>query len=202
MLMLNLLPPKTCQMADVRHVSRMITLLIATNRPGSNTEKVAAHIVEIYKARNTPLAVIDLHQLPPEIFAATSYAEKPASFAPFQEAISKASGIIIVTPEYNGGFPGVFKYFIDMLKFPESFNGKPFAFVGLSAGIGGAGRPIEQFETLVSYLRGLIFPQTVMVPGIFNHLDEAGRLKTKEVVERLEKQADGFIKFVGQLGKA
>ncbi len=179
----------------------MIALLVATNRPESNTGKVAAQVAEIYAAKGAPLHVIDLHQLPPEIFSPGSYAEKPASFAPFQEAISKASGILVVTPEYNGGFPGVFKYFIDMLKFPESFNGQPFAFVGLSAGAGGALRPIEQFATLVTYLRWIIYPERVTIPGINDHLDEKGRLKSKELVERLEKQAEGFLKFVDSCGR-
>jgi chromate reductase len=179
----------------------MIVQLIATNRPGSNTAKVAAHVAEIYAAKGSPLHIVDLHKLPPEIFAPTSYAEKPASFAPFQEAMSKASGIVVVTPEYNGSFPGVFKYFVDMLKFPETFTGKPFAFVGLSAGIGGAVRPVEQFSTLVIYLRGILYPGTVNIPGINNHLNESDRLKTPELIERLEKQADGFIKFVEKIGK-
>jgi chromate reductase len=180
----------------------MIVQLIATNRPGSNTAKVAAHVAEIYAAKGHPLHVIDLHKLPPEIFHPTSYAEKPASFAPFQDALSKADGIVIVTPEYNGGFPGVFKYFIDMLKFPETFRDKPFAFVGLSAGGGGAIRPVEQFSTLVNYLRGIIYPGTVNIPGINGHLNEKDRLKTPELIERLEKQADGFIRFVEKFKKS
>ena len=177
----------------------MIVQLIATNRPGSNTAKVAAHVAEIYAAKGSPLHVVDLHKLPPEIFAPMSYAEKPASFAPFQEAMSQAKGILVVTPEYNGGFPGVFKYFIDMLNFPATFTGKPFAFVGLSAGVGGAVRPVEQFSTLVVYLRGVIFPGAVTMPGIGNLLDEAGKVKAPDLVERLEKQADGFLKFVAKV---
>ena len=177
----------------------MIVLLIATNRPDSNTAKVAAHVAEIYAAKGSPLHVIDLHKLPPEIFAPTSYAEKPASFAPFQEAMSKAKAVVVVTPEYNGGFPGVFKYFIDMLKFPETFAGKPFAFVGLSAGGGGAIRPVEQFSTLVIYLKGILYPATVNIPGIHGHLDDKGKLKTPEMIERIEKQADGFLKFVAKV---
>jgi NAD(P)H-dependent FMN reductase len=188
-------------MAGLRHFSGMIALIIATNRPDSNSAKVAAQVAEIYAAKGTPLHVLDLHKLPPEIFAPSSYAEKPASFAPFQDAISQASGIIIVTPEYNGGFPGAFKYFIDMLKFPESFTSKPFAFVGLAAGGGGAVRPVEQFSTLVNYLRGIVYPGSVNIAGIHGHLDEKGRLKTPELVERLEKQADGFLKFLKELGK-
>lgn len=180
----------------------MIVLLIATNRPDSNTAKVAAHVAEIYATKGHKLHVVDLHQLPPEIFSPSSYAEKPASFAPFQEAISKASGIVIVTPEYNGGIPGVFKYFLDMLKFPESFNGVPVAFVGIAAGIWGALRPVEQIEDILIYRRAVIFSERVHVSGVNGHLDEKGRVKTSELVERLDKQADGFIKFVTQLEKA
>jgi NAD(P)H-dependent FMN reductase len=174
----------------------MIVQLVATNRPGSNTAKVAAHVAEIYAAKGSPLHIVDLHKLPPEIFAPTSYAEKPASFAPFQDALTNASGVVIVTPEYNGGFPGVFKYFVDMLKFPETFAGKPFAFVGLSAGTGGAIRPVEQFSTLVNYLRGILYPGTVNIPGIHGHLDESNRLKTPDIIARIEKQAEGFIPFM------
>ncbi|MCE0498478.1 MAG: NAD(P)H-dependent oxidoreductase [Methylacidiphilales bacterium] len=174
----------------------MIVLLVATNRPGSNTGKVACHVAEIYAAKGYALKVVDLHQLPPEIFSPSSYAEKPAAFAPFQEAMSQADGIVIVTPEYNGGFPGVFKYFIDMLKFPETFKGKPFAFVGLSAGMGGALRPVEQFSTLINYLGGVVYPGKVNITGIHGQLEEKGRLKPGELVERLEKQAEGFIEFV------
>jgi chromate reductase len=179
----------------------MIVLLIATNRPGSNTGKVAAHVAEIYAAKGTPLHVLDLHQLPPEIFSPGSYAEKPASFAPFQEAISKASGVVIVVPEYNGGFPGVFKYFVNMLEFPESFAGVPVAFVGLAAGIWGALRPVEQMEDILIYRHAVMFPERVNISGVNGHLEEKGRVKTPELVERLEKQAVGFVKFVKQLGR-
>src|SRR3984957_11286928 len=183
-------------------LTSMLVQLIATNRPGSNTAKVASHVAEIYAAKGSPLHIVDLHKLPPEIFASSSYAEKPASFAPFQDALSKASGIVVVTPEYNGGFPGVFKYFVDMLKFPGTFTGKPFAFVGLSAGGGGAVRPVEQFSTLVIYLRGILYPGTVNIPGIHSHLNESDRLKTPEIIERLEKQAEGFIKFVEKVNRS
>src|SRR2546425_13342058 len=98
----------------------MITLIVGTNRPGSNSRKVAAHVEEIYAELKIPLHVLDLAQLPPEIFSPASYAEKPRPFQPFAEAVLNSAGLHVVSPEYNGGIPGVLKYFIDMLKFPES----------------------------------------------------------------------------------
>src|SRR5258708_38191386 len=103
----------------------MMTLLVGTNRPDSNTRKIARHIEEIYAQMKVPLHVIDLAKLPPEIYSPTSYGQKPDSFKPFSEAILKASGLVVVTPEYNGGMAGVLKYFIVMQKFPESFIQRP-----------------------------------------------------------------------------
>ena len=177
----------------------MLTLLSGTNRPGSNTRKVAAHIEKIYKDLQIPLAVIDLAKLPPEIFAATSYADKPKSFEPFSQGILNSTGLIIVSPEYNGSVPGVLKYFIDMLKFPESFEGRPVCFVGVAAGIWGALRPIEQLQAIFGYRNALIYPERVFLPKINDLLDASGQLNSADIIERLTAQATGFIDFVQRL---
>ena len=77
----------------------MLTLIVGTNRPGSNTRKVAANIESVYAALGVPLRLLDLATLPPEIFSPSSYGEKPKSFAPFTEAVLQAEGLIVVTPE-------------------------------------------------------------------------------------------------------
>ncbi len=180
---------------------RMMTLIVGTNRPGSNTRKVARHVEEIYAALKVPLHVLDLTQLPPEIFSPSSYAEKPASFRPFADAVLKSSGLIVVTPEYNGGMPGVLKYFIDMLKFPESFQKRPVCFVGVAAGIWGALRPIEQLQHIFGYRNAYIYPERVFLPQINNLLNESGRLTDPELLGRLKAQAEGFIDFVERIQK-
>lgn len=180
----------------------MITLIIGTNRPGSNSRKVARLLEEIYAELKVPLRVLDLTQLPPEIFAASSYAEKPKSFQPFADAILQASGVHVISPEYNGGVPGVLKYFIDMLKFPESFEHRPVCFTGVAAGIWGALRPIEQLQAIFGYRNAFIYPDRVFLPQINSLLDENGWLKNPELLERLRKQADGFVGFVEKLKQA
>ena len=177
----------------------MMTLIIGTNRPGSNTRKVAAQVEEIYAGLNVPLRVLDLAQLPPEIFSPTSYAEKPKSFLPFADAVLKSDGLHVVTPEYNGSVPGVLKYFIDMLKFPESFEQRPVCFTGLAAGIWGALRPVEQLQAIFGYRNAHLFPVRVFLPQIYNLLDDAGRIKDAELVLRLQAQAEGFAAFVEKL---
>ena len=177
----------------------MLTLIVGTNRPGSNTRKVAAHVEEIYRGLGVPLNVLDLATLPPEIFSSSSYAQKPPAFARFAEGILQSSGLIVVTPEYNGSVPGILKYFIDMLKFPESFEQRPVCFVGLGAGMWGALRPVEQLQMIFGYRNAFLFPERVFLPKINELLNEKGRLTDPEILDRLKHQASGFVDFVERL---
>ncbi len=176
-----------------------MTLIVGTNRPGSNSRKVAAQLEEIYAGLKVPLNVLDLAKLPPEIFSPASYAEKPKSFQPFADAVLQSAGLHIVTPEYNGSVPGVLKHFIDMLKFPESFEQKPVCFTGLAAGMWGALRPVEQLQAIFGYRNAHIFPVRVFMPQVYNLLDDSGKIKDAELLERLKAQADGFAEFVEKL---
>jgi NAD(P)H-dependent FMN reductase len=103
--------------------------------------------------------------------------------------------LVLVTPEYNGGMPGVLKYFIDMLKFPESFERRPVCFVGVAAGQWGALRPVEQLQASFGYRNAHIFPERVFLPGVNGLLDERGKLNDDDIVGRLRKQAAGFVEF-------
>jgi len=173
----------------------MITLLVGTNRPGSSTRLVARQIEGLYAELQYPVRVLDLAQLPSEVFLPAAYAEKPASFAPFNDLVTQASGLHVVTPEYNGSMPGVLKYFIDLLKFPESLERRPVCFTGLSAGIWGALRPVEQLQQVFGYRNAYIYPERVFIPGLGSQLGADGRLKDKELIGRLRKQAAGFVEF-------
>jgi len=173
----------------------MIVIICGTNRPGSNTRKVTTHVEQSYKALGIPVQVLDLADLPPEIFLPSAYEKTPASFKKFIDAILGADGLVVVTPEYNGSIPGALKYFIDMLPFPESFDQRPVCFVGLAAGLWGAMRPTEQLQQIFAYRNGLVFPERVFVPGVNNQLGENGKLNS--VMEKnLRQQAVNFTRFV------
>lgn len=177
----------------------MITIVSGTNRPGSNTRRIAGIIQTIYQKSAVPCRLLDLADLPQDVFLPASYAEKPAAFAPFAEAITSARGLVIVTPEYNGSMPGVLKYFIDLLPFPESFEARPVCFVGLAAGTWGALRPVEQLQQIFGCRNAFIFPERVFIPAVHQHLTPEGTLKNAEIYERLSQQARAFSLFVDRL---
>jgi NAD(P)H-dependent FMN reductase len=147
----------------------MITVVSGTNRPGSNTLKVANLVRDTlgkyYDSNEVHL--IDLKNLPPEIFSPECYASKPQNFAAeFQAVVDKSKHFVFIVPEYNGSFPGVLKYFIDMLSFPQSLAKKEMCFIGLAAGNWGALRAVEQLELTCQYLGAYLFPKRVFIPKI------------------------------------
>lgn len=63
----------------------------------------------------------------------------PPAVAALKEAIVAADGVLLVTPEYNSGIPGVFKNAIDWTSRPGSdiarvWGGRPVAVIGASQG--------------------------------------------------------------------
>lgn len=176
----------------------MITILSGTNRPDSNTRKITAVVQGIYDKHHVPAQTLDLAELPPEIFSPASYGTKPDSFAPFSKRVVESSGLVVITPEYNGSMPGVLKYFIDMLPFPESFEGRPVCFIGLAAGMWGALRSVEQLQQIFGYRNAFIYPERVFIPGVHNQLTPEGTIKNADVFERLNTQAAGFAAFASR----
>jgi chromate reductase, NAD(P)H dehydrogenase (quinone) len=178
-----------------------ILVISATNRPGCNALKIAKIILSHYKSTGAPAELYSLSEMPRELFDPTSYAQKPPAWAEVQKRIVAARGLHIVTPEYNGSFPGVLKYFIDMLKFPESLEAKPVAFVGEAAGIWGGIRSVEQLIQIFGYRNAYVFPIRVFIPGVTGKLDSEGQINDSAIDERLRAQAVEFAEFTERLAK-
>lgn len=178
---------------------RPILVISGTNRPGSNALKIARILEGHYQRVGAAVTLYSLSEMPPEIFNPASYATKPPSWPAVQQRIVESLGLHIVTPEYNGSFPGVLKYFIDMLKFPESFERKPVAFTGESAGVWGGLRSVEQLIQVFGYRNAHVYPERVFIPGVTQKLDGEGKLLDAGINDRLASQAAGFASFAAQL---
>lgn len=172
-----------------------ILIIAGTNRPDSNALRVARILLNHYQSAGAGAEVLSLAELPQETFHPSSYGTKPPGMIAIQDRVLAAAGLHVVTPEYNGSFPGVLKYFIDMLKFPESFDRKPVAFTGEAAGLWGGLRSVEQLQLIFGYRNAHIYPERVFIPGIGGKLDSSGKLTDPEVDGRLAQQAQGFARF-------
>ncbi len=173
----------------------MITIIAGTNRKDSVSLKVAQELANIYLAAGIEHELIDLRELPPELYLPESYKEKPEAFAAYADKVLQADGLHIVVPEYNGSYPGILKVFIDMLPFPEAFEDRPAAFVGISAGASGGVRPVEHLQQVFAYRNSHLYPRRVFIPAVYKAIGESGHLADPELQGRLEKQATGFADF-------
>jgi NAD(P)H-dependent FMN reductase len=127
----------------------LIQVIIGTTRAGRFSEKAAAWVVDRLALRDDlSLEVVDLrdHPLPAfdhAVAPARSLRDYPNDdVARLGQTLDRADGYIVVTGEYNHGYPGSLKNALDHV-FPE-LNRKPVTFVGYG-NVGGA-RAIEQLR--------------------------------------------------------
>ncbi len=126
-----------------------IHVVLASTRPGRFGEKPAAWLMDRLSTRTDLVAeLVDLRDHPLPIFdqpvpPARTQRDYPSEvIARWGRKVDEADGFIVVTPEYNHGYPASLKNAIDHI-FPE-LNRKPIAFVGYG-NVGGA-RAIEQLR--------------------------------------------------------
>lgn len=126
----------------------------------------------------------------------------PASVTALKEAVIGADGVLLVTPEYNNGIPGVFKNAIDWLSRPASdiarvFGGRMIALMGTSPG--GFGTILSQAAWL-PVLRTLgtspWFGARLMVSHANDVFDAALAIKDAAVKERVRLFLSGFVDAV------
>ncbi len=122
----------------------------------------------------------------------------PDAVVALKDAIARADGVLLATPEYNNGIPGVFKNAIDWISrpaadIPRVFGGRPFAIIGASPG---------GFGTVLSQNAWLPVMRTLGVKlwtggrllvsragGVF---DEEGRITDPAVRQQLAAFVAGF----------
>ena len=178
----------------------MITIIVGTNRTGSVTAQVAAFVSTVYDELDIANRVLDIAELPPETFSPEAYAEKPPRVVEFTDQILASSGLVVVTPEYNGSMAGALKLFIDMLPFPESFEDRPVSYIGIAAGRFGALRSVEHLQEVFGYRNALNFPRRVFIPAIGSIMKAEGGLEGHDFGDRIRQQAKGFTAYCRSLG--
>jgi NAD(P)H-dependent FMN reductase len=95
-------------------------------------------------------------------------------FPEWRDAIVRADGLVIVTPEYNHGYPGSLKSVLDLLL--REYVHKAVAFVGVSAGPWGGVRVIEACVPMVRELGLAVTFTDLNFPKVASKFDESGKL--------------------------
>lgn len=126
----------------------------------------------------------------------------PPAVSALKDRIATADGLLLVTPEYNNGIPGVFKNAVDWLSRPPAdsarvFANRPVAVIGASPG--GFGTILAQ-DAWLPVLRTLgtrpWFNGRLMVSRAGSVFNEQGELVDEKIKAQLQQFLRGFVDFV------
>jgi NAD(P)H-dependent FMN reductase len=176
-----------------------IQIIVGTSRDGRFSEKPAAWLMSRLSERaDLDAELVDLRDYPlpfyeqptPPAYGRRDY---PPEVARWADKVDEADGYVIVTAEYNHGYPAILKNALDHVH-PE-LNRKPAAFIGYG-NVGGA-RAIEQLRLVcielelaplrhaIHILPDLMVPAMkaqVFDPDLFSKLDERLELVVADLV--------------------
>lgn len=180
----------------------MITILSGTNRKNSTTLHIVKMVKQYLEELQTEVQVVDLEQLPEGIFHPNHYKDNvPSSLQAFEDLIVQGDGLLVVTPEYNGSFPGVLKYFLDLLS-QKALREKPSAFIGIGSGDLSGRTPVEQLQSIFLYREAHLFGPRFLVRQVNKELNaEKDQFVNSELKENFHKLLESFLVFVNQLKK-
>jgi len=173
----------------------MISIISGTNRPNSNTLKVAEYYLRTLQSKGQEARIFDLQDLPASIIQTDLYGKRSEAFLPIQKMITETTKFLFIIPEYNGSFPGVLKTFVDACDFPDSFYNKKAALTGISSGKYGNIRGIDHFSGICSYLHLTVLPLRLHIPAIKTEFDENGDFFKADTLKFTTDQIEKFIAF-------
>src|SRR5919198_4958156 len=101
--------------------------------------------------------------------------DPPPGLRQFSEKIARADSIVIVTPEYNNGYPGVLKNALDYLL--PGYERKPIGIVTVSAGGFGGLNCLAQLRLVTLGMGAFPIPESLSVSRVQDSFDEEGNPK-------------------------
>lgn len=163
-----------------------LPVLLGTNRQNRNSVFPARWLVgEMEKRADIETSLFDVGDfaLPQDDYGQGL----KDRFPEWRDAIIRADGLVIVSPEYNHGYPGSLKAVLDLLL--KEYIHKAVAFVGVSAGPWGGTRVIEAMVTMVRELGLAVTFTDLNFPKVQKTFDSDGKL----LDQAYEKRAKDFL---------
>ncbi|SER95447.1 NADPH-dependent FMN reductase [Salipaludibacillus aurantiacus] len=124
----------------------------------------------------------------------------PAEVASFKQSVKEADGLLIVTPEYSHGTPGVLKNVLDWAGSMTNENvlyKKPSMIVGASPSAMGTCFSQQQIRQTLSACHAYVMPQPQVYIGSVHHkVNESGQLQDEVTKKRLNESLEEFLKWI------
>lgn len=169
-----------------------IVIISSSVRSGRMSHRVALYFRNYLEGNKlATVELLDLKEYNFPLFEERLRFQKNPSISvvEFARKIKSADGVLIVTPEYNGGYPASLKNVIDLL-YDEWYH-KPVAISTVSGGDFGGAQVITSLQFTLWKIHAWTVPAMFPVPLIGDSFDENGNPADKAGTD---KKAAGFIK--------
>jgi NAD(P)H-dependent FMN reductase len=168
-----------------------IAIISSSVRSGRASHRVALYFKNYQEENNlATVEILDLSEYKFPVFDERLKFQKDPSkeTLDFAEKIKLADGVLIVTPEYNGGYPASLKNVVDLLY--DEWQRKPVAISTVSNGMFGGSQVITSLQFSLWKIRAWTVPAMFPVPKVQDAFDENGVPADKTGTD---KRAAGFI---------
>ena len=166
----------------------MITIISGTNRKNNVSLRVAKAYSQLLTENTIENQVLDLQDLPHDFVFSALYGEVNEKYQNLLKSyIYDATAFVIVSPEYNGSYPGVVKAFIDGWD-RRKLNHQKVALVGVASGRQGNSRGMDHLTAVMNYINLTVIPLLIPISQIDGLLDDQRELTDKATLEALSKQ--------------
>jgi chromate reductase len=169
----------------------MITIISGTNRKNSNTGKIAREYQLILAEKGIESHIFSLENV--------DVLQYNGDFKQFEnEVLIPTTHFIIISPEYNGSFPGVLKMLFDNSHSREIWHHKKALLTGVATGRAGNLRGMDHLADVLNYLKITVHPNKLPISVVNSVMDVNGRVMDKNTLIAIHQQLDEFI-FWGTL---
>jgi len=175
-----------------------IPIILGTAREGRRSEKVANYILrQARQLQNVETEILDVRDY--RLQATDDSVETPLA-KKYATYIIKADGLIIVSPEYNHGYPGELKMLLDMLY--KEYNKKPVGFCGVASGGMGGVRAVEQLRLVTIELQMIPISKALYFSNVSTLFNEQGEIMDPSYQERVRVFFEQLLWHVQALKQA
>jgi len=171
---------------------KKIAIISASVRTGRLSHRVALYFKRYLEENNlTSVEILDLKEYNFPVFNERLNRQKNPhpDAVDFAGKIKNADGVLIVTPEYNGGYPASIKNVVDLLY--DEWQKKPVAISTVSDGIFGGSQAITSLQFILWKIRARTITAMFPVPRVMDMFDENGIPTDKSATD---KRAEIFIR--------
>ncbi len=162
-----------------------IAIITASVREGRNSDRVALYFKNYLETNHqATVEILDLKVYNFPLFdERLRFQKNPApEVLDFTEKINSSEGVLIITPEYNGGYPASLKNAIDLLY--NEWHRKPIAISTVSDGVFGGTQVITSLQFTLWKMRAWTVAAMFPVPSVLKSFDENGIPTDKDFTDR------------------